>query len=201
MTGIPPSDRRRQRRSGGTAQNGAVVGTTYTVDIGGQQITVTVMPEGVVIEGTSVPASLTSVPDSPMRLLRIGDAVFELVTQPTERRGVYTVAIEGARLDVEALDERSRAVRSLRAATAGPTGPESIRAPMPGLVTRILVGVGDVVSAGARVVVMEAMKMENELRAKAVARVRRVAVEPGTAVEKGTLLVELEAVEAAAGGA
>jgi pyruvate carboxylase subunit B len=63
---------------------------------------------------------------------------------------------------------------------------------MPGLVTRVLVGAGEEVKAGAAVIVMEAMKMENELRAKAAGRVKSVPVQPGTAVEKGALLVEWE---------
>jgi pyruvate carboxylase subunit B len=63
---------------------------------------------------------------------------------------------------------------------------------MPGLVVRVSVGVGDKVEAGQGVVVMEAMKMENELRATAAGTVRSVEVSPGTAVEKGALLVALE---------
>jgi pyruvate carboxylase subunit B len=63
---------------------------------------------------------------------------------------------------------------------------------MPGLVTRVLVAAGDAVRAGDSIVVMEAMKMENELRAKSDGTVRAVAVTPGTAVEKGMVLVELE---------
>ena len=57
---------------------------------------------------------------------------------------------------------------------------------------RVNVAVGDVVTAGQGVLVMEAMKMENELRASADARVKAVRVVQGTAVEKGTVLIELE---------
>jgi pyruvate carboxylase subunit B len=60
------------------------------------------------------------------------------------------------------------------------------------MVTRVLVAAGDAVRAGDSIVVMEAMKMENELRAKSDGRVRAVTVAPGTAVEKGMVLVELE---------
>ncbi|MBA2706543.1 MAG: acetyl-CoA carboxylase biotin carboxyl carrier protein subunit [Gemmatimonadaceae bacterium] len=63
---------------------------------------------------------------------------------------------------------------------------------MPGLIVRLNVAVGDVVAAGQGVVVMEAMKMENELRATSAGRVRSIAVTVGMAVEKGMTLVELE---------
>jgi biotin carboxyl carrier protein len=100
--------------------------------------------------------------------------------------------VDGYRFDIEALDERTRAIRDLSAANATPTGPAPVLAPMPGLIVRVNVRPGDVVEAGQGVIVMEAMKMENELRATSAGTVKRVEVTPGTAVEKGTLLVALE---------
>jgi pyruvate carboxylase subunit B len=63
---------------------------------------------------------------------------------------------------------------------------------MPGLVVRVQVEAGAAVAAGSGVVVLEAMKMENELRAPAAGRVRAILAAPGTAVEKGAVLIELE---------
>jgi pyruvate carboxylase subunit B len=63
---------------------------------------------------------------------------------------------------------------------------------MPGMIVRVNVSEGDAVQAGQGLVVMEAMKMENELRATASGTVKRVHVAPGTAVEKGALLLEME---------
>jgi pyruvate carboxylase subunit B len=63
---------------------------------------------------------------------------------------------------------------------------------MPGLVVRVHVEAGQAVGVGAGVVVLEAMKMENELRAAVAAVVREVRVRPGEAVEKGQVLVEFE---------
>jgi len=67
----------------------------------------------------------------------------------------------------------------------GARGPGVLRAPMPGLVVRVLVQAGQVGGAGAGLVVLEAMKMENELKAAAAGTVRGVRVRPGEAVEKG----------------
>jgi pyruvate carboxylase subunit B len=64
---------------------------------------------------------------------------------------------------------------------------------MPGLVVRVQVEPGQAVGAGAGLVVLEAMKMENELRSAAAGVVRSVRVKPGEPVEKGQVLVELEA--------
>jgi pyruvate carboxylase subunit B len=63
---------------------------------------------------------------------------------------------------------------------------------MPGLVVRILVEAGREVAAGAGLVVLEAMKMENELKAPAAGTVAAVRAQPGEAVEKGQVLVEFE---------
>jgi pyruvate carboxylase subunit B len=63
---------------------------------------------------------------------------------------------------------------------------------MPGMIVRGLVQPGDVVQPGQGLVVMEAMKMENELRAQTAGTVKNVSVTPGTAVEKGTVLIEME---------
>jgi pyruvate carboxylase subunit B len=63
---------------------------------------------------------------------------------------------------------------------------------MPGMIVRVNVEVGARVHPGQGLVVMEAMKMENELRALAEATVKAVHAQPGAAVEKGALLIELE---------
>ena len=67
-----------------------------------------------------------------------------------------------------------------------------ITAPMPGRVMRVLVGVGDAVVARQGVVVIEAMKMENELRTSRDGVVKEVRVVPGAAVETGAVLVVVE---------
>ena len=99
--------------------------------------------------------------------------------------------IDGRRYEVDALDERTRAIRDLVDASRAPTGPVPLAAPMPGLVVRVHVAVGDTVAAGQPLVVIEAMKMENELRALAAGTVRAIHATPGQPVEKGAVLVEL----------
>jgi biotin carboxyl carrier protein len=71
-------------------------------------------------------------------------------------------------------------------------GDRRILAPMPGRVVRVLVGPGDDVEARQPVLVIEAMKMENELRSPRAGRVKDVAVEQGASVEAGRVLVVIE---------
>jgi len=67
-----------------------------------------------------------------------------------------------------------------------------VTAPMPGRVVRILVSPGETVAARQGVVVVEAMKMENELRSPKAGTVREVSVTTGTSVEAGRVLVVIE---------
>jgi biotin carboxyl carrier protein len=79
------------------------------------------------------------------------------------------------------------------AEAGGPAhGEQTVAAPMPGRVVRVLVARGDAVAARQPVVVVEAMKMENELRSPKAGRVKDVAVEAGTSVEAGRALVVIE---------
>jgi len=75
---------------------------------------------------------------------------------------------------------------------AGGAAAAQIKAPMPGRVVRILVAEGDTVAKGTPVIIVEAMKMENEMYAAAAGVVRRIAVAEGETVDPGQLLCELE---------
>lgn len=75
---------------------------------------------------------------------------------------------------------------------ASATGEQSVLAPMPGRVVRVLVAVGDEVAVRQPVVVVEAMKMENELRSPKAGRVKELNVTPGTSVDAGRVLLVIE---------
>lgn len=163
----------------------------YFVTVNGEDHEVTLDEEGVQLDGERVSANVDTIDGSPVRMVTIGDEVHRVVVRPSSR-GAYTLWLDGYRFEVEALDERARAIRELSGKSAGPSGPAPLIAPMPGLIVRVNAKAGDAVQAGQGLVVMEAMKMENELRAPAAGRVKAVLAGPGTAVEKGAVLVELE---------
>jgi len=164
----------------------------YIVSIGDQRVALDAGPGGIEMDGQQIPAQLADVPDTPVRVVRIGSEVHRVVLRRRLGRGHYVLWIDGYTYEVEALDERTRAIRDLTAAARGPLGPAPIIAPMPGLIVRTMVVAGDRVTVGQGLVVMEAMKMENELRATGAGIVHRVNVSPGTPVEKGAVLIELE---------
>ncbi len=95
----------------------------------------------------------------------------------------YTVKVE------EPLD---RLLQKMGLDVAATASVQPLRAPMPGLVLRVLVEPGAAVQKGDSLVVLEAMKMENVLKASAPGMVKAVAVQEKTAVEKGAVLVEWE---------
>jgi len=164
----------------------------YFVRIGDEDHEVILDGEGIRIDGARVTASVSPADATPVRTVSIGSEVHRVIVRRGSSRGAYTLWLDGFRFEVEALDERARAIRELSGATSAPTGPAPLIAPMPGLIVRVSVKPGDEVRAGQGLVVMEAMKMENELRAIAAGRVKTVQAQAGMAVEKGAILVELE---------
>ena len=164
----------------------------YIVELNGERCEVELDVATARIDDRELQVQLDTIEGTPVRLVTIGDEVHRVVMRRVGGRGCYTLWVDGHRFDVEALDERTRAIRDITAAVAKPSGPAPVVAPMPGLIVRVNVAVGDVIPAGHGAVVMEAMKMENELRATVGGRVKAVHAEVGAAAEKGEILVELE---------
>jgi biotin carboxyl carrier protein len=163
----------------------------YTVSIAGREIEVTVDGDLVTVEGSTHTASLRAIPGTPSRQLLIEGRPTAL-TMRSSGRGQWSVEAGGDRWDAEVVDERTRHIRTLTAGAERPRESVTLRAPMPGLVLRILAEPGQEVAAGAGLVVLEAMKMENELKSPAAGTVEAIRVEPGQPVDKGQVLVEFQ---------
>ncbi len=162
----------------------------YIVMIAGQSVEVAIDGDRVAVGGCTVCARLETIPGTPLRQLLLDGRPLTVAMEPTGR-GRWMLQTFGERWEVEVLDERTRHIRSLTGA-GDRRSVQVLRAPMPGLVVRVLAQQGESVTAGAGVVVLEAMKMENELKAAAPAVVKAVRVEPGQAVEKGQVLIEFD---------
>jgi biotin carboxyl carrier protein len=161
----------------------------YIVSVAGREIEVEVDGDLVTVEGSTRRASLLAVPGTTTRQLLIEGHPTTL-SMRSAGRGQWSLEIGGDRWEVEVVDERTRHIRSLTAGAERKRGPVILRAPMPGLVVRVLVEPGQEVAVGAGLVVLEAMKMENELKAPAAGTVGAVRAQAGQAVEKGQVLVE-----------
>jgi len=135
-----------------------------------------------------------------VQLERIGESGLYLLmvdSRPTElylerRRGGAIVTIGRHIFDYDVSPWRPASMRSARAA-AGASGHMRVTAPMTGSIIEVRCVPGDAVQKGQVLVVIESMKMNNELRALAAGRVESVPVEPGQRVNAGDLLVALEA--------
>ncbi len=174
----------------------------YFVTIDDRELEVTVEGDRVTVDGKVVRAELTAVPGTPLEQLTIdGKTLHWPMDRASDgvsgRGGRWVVAPLGESWDVEVLDERARHIRQLTGSGRGKSGGDVLKAPMPGLVVRVEVEPGQAVVEGQGIVVLEAMKMENELRASAAATVAAVRVVAGAAVEKGDVLVEYSLAEGA----
>jgi pyruvate carboxylase subunit B len=163
----------------------------YYVTIGGRTVEVEVDGDQVTVAGRVMTATLTRLAGTPVRQVMV-DGRSVVVALDGAGGGRWTLTRQGERWDAEVVDERTRHIRSLTGAGDATRRVGALRAPMPGLVVRVLVGPGETVAQGTGLVVLEAMKMENELRAAAGGVVRTVLAKAGDTVEKGAILVELE---------
>jgi biotin carboxyl carrier protein len=162
----------------------------YFVTIGDREIEVVIDGEQVTVDGRTLVVHRTVVDGTPLQQVMIDNRPLLL---PMERLGPgrWAVTAWGERREIGVLDERTRHIQGLvRLAEPAAQG-AVIRAPMPGLVLRLPVVVGDTVAAGQGVLVLEAMKMENELKAPVPGVVASIAVQSGQAVEKGQVLLHM----------
>lgn len=106
--------------------------------------------------------------------------------------GRLAVRVRGRVVYLEMLDERRQKIKNAQTARFSESGLVKICSPMPGKVLRILVSPGDFVTEGQGLVVVEAMKMENELKSPRNAQIKEVLAKPGDSVEGGALLLTIE---------
>jgi biotin carboxyl carrier protein len=143
-------------------------------------------PYVVLLDGRPLEVDVRSAGRGFLSLLVDGRSV-EAAVQRQE--GGFAVAVDDAILEVALTEAVRGQAGAPRKAAAGPA---RVTAPMPGKLVRVLVAAGQEVAAGQGLVVMEAMKMENEIRAPRAGRVHEVPVQERQAVETGALLVLLD---------
>lgn len=165
----------------------------YTVTVAGKTFDVEIRGDEIRVNGRWEAATLVAIPATPLRQLVIGarSRTFAL-TREGER---WLVQCGGERFTATVLDERSRRLQEMAGMGARAPGGAVVTAPMPGLVLRLEVEVGQLVDAGTGLVVLEAMKMENEIVAPSAGLVRAIQVEAGQPVEKGAPLIEIASAE------
>jgi len=106
--------------------------------------------------------------------------------------GGYDIWHSSGSMFAEVVDEKTNRLRKLMGETGGAAKLAQLKAPMPGLVVAVQVEPGQEVKRGDGLVIVEAMKMENELKATGAGKVKEIKVKQGQAVEKGEVLVVFE---------
>jgi len=161
----------------------SVRGRAYVIDVEGGSVTV---------DGDRLEAHWAAIPGSPLIHLLLAKDSWTVATQPLDATGKrWALSAAGERIEAEVQDDRSKQIEALTGGVRKAALGGVIKAPMPGLVVKVEVTVGQEVAAGTGVVIVEAMKMENELRAPGRGVVQQIHVKAGDRVEKGAPLVSL----------
>jgi biotin carboxyl carrier protein len=120
-----------------------------------------------------------------------GRAAFIVLPGKAGQEGVVRLQLGGRVIEARVVTERDR-LRALARPAPRRGGVITARSTLPGIIRRILVRTGDPVEEGTPVLTLEAMKMENEVRAEAHGRIRAILVEEGQVVNAGEALAEIE---------
>ncbi|HET7726499.1 MAG TPA: biotin/lipoyl-containing protein [Candidatus Limnocylindrales bacterium] len=163
--------------------------TTWRIEdvAGGVPVDVAI-PEGAELAPVGRIEAVLRQPSSPPRTVLLGPA------RPEGAGHLREVVVDGWRFELAVSDAgraalRERATREQAGAAGG--GPLRVRAVIPGRVVAIAVAPGDLVTAGEPMLIIEAMKMQNELRAPRDGTIGEIAVTAGSTVERGDLLLVL----------
>ena len=170
---------------------------TFEIELNGRGRTVSIERDGharyrVTVDGVAAVVDAQRTGESGVTLL-FPDQSHQGVTiqfAPGQAAGEMLASLAGRNIAVSVNGRRTG--RAAADTGSGAHGEQKVVAPMPGRVVRVLVAPGDEVERRQPVVVVEAMKMENELRSPKAGRVKDVTVTPGTSVEAGRVLVVIE---------
>jgi len=163
--------------------------STLHIQIAGRTHKVVLAPDAPAeVDGHPIPASIQLLAPGVLSLLLTlpngATRSFRCIADGDE-----AVLIDGARIPYTLADPRS--LRALTSSTAD-TGPKPLKSPMPGRIVRVLIANGQEVTAGQGCVVIEAMKMQNELKAPKAGTIARLTAAVGETVPSGATLLIVE---------
>ena len=147
-------------------------------------------PISVHVNGRLIKADLVLISKEDFYSLLVDNRSYQLFIKKDSQG--YDVAIGGQRFFVELQDEKTRQPRNLLKADEKPKGQIEIKAPMPGLIVKIEVEEGQKINKGDGLVIIEAMKMENEVRANVGGIIKQIFKKEEETVEKDMVLMIIE---------
>ena len=171
----------------------------YKATVDGTDFTIDVERHGeVVVDGVPRSVDLRPIDGGSMFSLIMDHRSYDLHVE--RRAGMTYVVVDGNRFAVDVGDARLKELIAMSRRTHDEASGAVVEAPMPGMVVKVMVAAGDVVAEDEGLLILEAMKMENEIRSPTAGVVERIAVEPGTAVNLGDVLVVIQPPDHSEGG-
>ena len=161
--------------------------TDYSVSINGREYEVKISDQGVTINKQNLRNQLIPINDSGLHLLKQGDKKYEIHLYSTNGEE-FIISMGGNRLIAQVSSGYHNKMRKLRKED---NPKSSLRSVMPGVVVDVLVKVGDTVTAGQPLVILESMKMQMFLKSAVNGKVTSIRVKPGEQVHKDQLLIDL----------
>jgi biotin carboxyl carrier protein len=161
----------------------------YITTVGDEQFVIDINQDNLVtVNGETVEVDMHQMLDTTMHSIIINGKSHDV--RMNEGNGVYVIQLSGEIFEVVVEDERTRRLAGLRSG-ASATGEAIIKAPMPGVVVEVLVTPGQTVEQGEVVVILESMKMQNELKAPRPGEVHAVRVGAGDKVDQNVIMVTI----------
>lgn len=161
----------------------------YLTTVNGKQYEIEINQNGrVTVNGEERVVDFQAL-QSPLYSLMVNNASFEALVEV--REGIFNVDMLGSNYEVSVADERAQRIAAARSGFAADSGEIQVRSPMPGLIVAVPVREGQEVAKGEALIVLESMKMENELKAPRAGTVSKVVVTTGDRVEQNKVLIVL----------
>lgn len=162
----------------------------YITIVNDQEFIIEIDQEGQVsVDGRPYAVDFQQLSEGGILSLLLNNHSLEAIVE--ERENGWEVLIRGELYSVDVQDERAYRLARARGTVAEITGEATIESPMPGLIIDVLVEPNQIVQKGDKIVILESMKMENELRSPRDGVVKHVYVAPGASVEKNQVLATI----------
>jgi len=162
----------------------------YISTINDQEYTIEIISDGqIIVDGVTYDVDFESISGQPVFSLLVAGNSHEAYVYPDEDK--WEVHLQGIQYHVMVEDEREKRLRSSFGSDPVQTGEFYLKAPMPGLVVSILVVEGQEVELGDVLVILESMKMQNELKSPRPGKISRLRVEEGDSVERRQTLLSV----------
>ncbi len=162
--------------------------TSFKALIGNRAFDIVIEDDIILLNDKPADVQFHAISDTSYVLILDGES-YDIFVETTSS-GHYLLTTKGQPHTIQVKDERDLLLEKYGLSDADQQIEKEVRAPMPGLVLDIMVEEGQVANAGDSLLVLEAMKMENEIRAATGGTVSRIHVKPGDAVSKNDLLIE-----------